>query len=88
MAVTSANGNARGPASPMGCPYRWVAMPIPMITPTITITPLARGTTITMLLTPTPTTRSGRAPCASRFELVGPRRYGGRTTCLVAGQVL
>ena len=69
MAVTSANANAPGPASPMGCPYRWAAIPIPMTTITITTipttTPLARGMSITIPPTPTPTTRSGPAPCAS-----------------------
>ena len=48
-------------------------MAIPTTTLTITTipttTPLARGTSITIPPTPTPTTRSGRAPCASRIEL-------------------
>ena len=83
MAVTSANANAPGPASPMGCPYRWAAMPIPTTTvmsmPTGTTTPLAQGMSITTPLTPTPTTRSVPAPCASRAEL---------PACLVAAQVL
>ena len=85
MAVTSANANAPGPASPMGCPYRWAAMPIPTTTTTImtmptgTTTPLARGMSITTPLTPTPTTRLVPAPCASRVEL---------PACLVAAQVL
>ena len=69
MAVTSANANAPGPASPMGCPYRWEAMPIPTTTttvmsmPTGTTTPLARGTSITIPPTPTPTTPWVREPC-------------------------